>query len=85
MISLCRLIGHAWKPDRFGYPKGTCRHCGHETYPQHRWDDKGVVLEEGVSAQWARRDIACTRCGQERRVFWGLDLSSIADTCQGSE
>jgi hypothetical protein len=78
----CRMLGHVWKLDRIGF-RGICRRCGYERHPKHQWADNGLVDEAGIPAQLGRRDIRCTRCGQERRVFWMLDLDSIPDVCPG--
>lgn len=78
MIS-CRIFGH----DRDVDLPATCRRCGDQRYPQHDWEVlTAFVREEGIPMQYARRDIRCTCCGQERRVFWGLDLATIPDFCK---
>jgi hypothetical protein len=42
---------------------------------KHRWDGLGspAVSETGIEGgRWARREIACRRCGEERLVWVGL-------------
>lgn len=46
---------------------------------RHKWIGFVYVEEPGISddegGRWGRMDIWCTRCGEQRRVWRGLDFS----------
>lgn len=52
---------------------------------RHRFQELGVLTEPGISdvhaGRWSRRLVVCERCGEQRKVWIGLDTADIEDRC----
>lgn len=49
---------------------------------KHQWRDRGRLTEPGISdtdgGKWARYLVACTRCGETRRVWVGIPVDRVS-------
>lgn len=53
----------------------------------HEWVGWHELDEPGVPAQWHRCAVHCARCGEQRKVFHGIDRSSpaLVRGCEGGQ
>lgn len=51
----------------------------------HDWIDGEPLVEPGISdvdfGRWARVQIRCQKCGEQRKVWFGVDRTTMTEGC----